>query len=93
MLFMYFINLESCKSELLMYSLLTLVGLGGGDLPCLGFFRCNFFKGNFSLTKPIFRITIFMYYTLWPTFKKLVFNHISDFVNGGADLPPPHVSM
>ena len=32
-----------------------------------------------------------MYYTLWQTLQKFVFHLISNFLNGGADLPFPRV--
>ena len=63
---------------------------GGADLPPpLGFFYRIFFLGYFSFTKPTLKFFFFMYYTLWQTFKILVFNQISKRINWRANLPPP----
>ena len=65
---------------------------GEGQIcPYLGFFRRNFFVRNFSFSKPILRINIFMYYTLWQILKKIGFQPYFLFVQMGGHICPPPV--
>ena len=61
--------------------------------PPQGFSTITFFRKLF-FHKPILKIIIFMYYTLWQTFKKFGFNQISKTYNwGGRSAPTPQVFM
>ena len=53
-------TLRRRHAQMVRDSFLTLIGLGGADLPHLGFFLRNFFLRHFSFARPTLTINILM---------------------------------